>query len=195
MIGVELAISTVMQSMLQAGAREAVSGLKTRIGRRPGRATRRGTYQVLQVKLAQAQLRAGLLQALHRSHLSPGKAVTGLIAYPAMVRTLDHALTDMVEVMDAWLSVRGLAPAAVAAAADDAVTAMAGLLEHPARAWWQSGRHEQAQLHAQAGRRFDEALAEFVRLTVADTGRTRAERRTARRRTVAVPGTVATPQS
>jgi hypothetical protein len=81
----------------------------------------------------------------------------------------------------------------VAAAADDAVIAMAGLLEHPARAWWQSGRRETAQLHSQAGRRFDEALGEFVRLTVADTGRTRAERRAARRRTVAVHGTVAAP--
>lgn len=194
MIGVELAVSTVMQSMLQAGAREAVSGLKTRIGRRPGRAVRRGTYQVLQVKLAQAQLRAGLLQTLHRSHLSLGKAVTGLIAYPAMVRTLDHALTDMAEVLDAWLSVRSLAPTAVATAADDAVMAMAGLLEHPARAWWQSGRREQAQLHAQAGQRFEEVVAEFVRLTIVDSGRSRAERRAARRRTVTRPDVAATPR-
>lgn len=188
MIGVELAVSTVMQGMLQAGAREAVSGLKTKLGRRPGRVARRETYQVLQVKLAQTQLRAGLIQTLHRSHTTPAGALTGLIAYPTMIRTLDNALTDMADVMDAWLSVRRVAPAPLAAAADETVMAMAGLLEHPARGWWQSGRREQAQLHAQAGQRFDEALTEFVRLTVADTGRTRAERRAARRRTVVREG-------
>ena len=186
MIGVELAVSTVMQSMLQAGAREAVSGLRIKLGRRPGRVARRGTYQVLQVKLAQAQLRAGLIQTLHRSHGTPAGVVTGLIAYPTMVRTLDNALTDMAEVMDAWLSVRGVAPVPLAAAADETVMAMAGLLEHPARAWWQSGRRRQNQLNAEAGRRFDEAVTEFVRLTVADTGRTRADRRAARRRMVTV---------
>jgi len=82
----------------------------------------------------------------------------------------------------AWLTTRHVAPESLAEAADELVLALAGLLAHPDPGWWRPRRRATHKLEVRAAERFDAALAEFVRLVTADTGKTHAERKAAQRR-------------
>jgi hypothetical protein len=181
MVAVELAVSTLMRSLLQASGREAAKGVGTWLSRRFDRAGRRRAYVELQVRVAKARLRATLALQLQSQVVNTIIPLGGLQG--ALVGVLDHSATDMSDVLAAWLTARHVAPERLAEAADELVLALAGLLAHPDPGWWRPRRRASAhRLEVRAAERFDAALGEFVRLVTADTGKTRAERKAAQRR-------------
>lgn len=178
MVGAEIAVSTLMQSMLQASGREAVAGVRSWLNRRPTRQHRRRTYQDLQTRVTRARLRITLLQQLHAQAVRTVLPIGGVQA--ATLAGLNDNVVDMSDVVGAWLPVRDTASGPLATAADEVVLALAGLLEHPDPGWWRPQRRAVAQaLAATSEHRFDVALTEFVRLVEVDTGRTRAQRKAA----------------
>jgi len=181
MVGAEIAVSTLLQSMLQASGREAVAGVRSRLTRRPTRQHRRRTHQDLLARVTRARLRITLIRQL-QSHVVRVVVPLGGVS-AATLAALNDNVVDMSDVIGAWLPVRDSAKGPMIEAADEVVLALAGLLEHPDPGWLHPRRRAAARTLATAGeRRFETALAEFVRLVEVDTGQTRAQRKAAKRR-------------
>jgi hypothetical protein len=98
MVAVELAVSTLMRSLLQAGGREAAKGIRLWVTRRFDRPGRRRTYQELQARVVRARLRTTLalqLQSQVVNTIIPLGGVQG-----ALVGVLDQSTTDMSDVLE-----------------------------------------------------------------------------------------------
>ena len=179
MIGGEAAAAAVMTSMLRTSGQQAVTGIWKRLFNRSDRSDRRKVYQQLQARVAAARLRTILALELDRM----GTKSVVPRAQPGLVSVLDHGVSDMAGVLEAWLAARDIAPVPLADAADDLVLALAGLSMHPDPGWRSPWRRQASRaLAAVATERFDTTLAEFVRLVDADTAKRRRARKAARER-------------
>jgi hypothetical protein len=180
MVAGEVAVTALMTSMLRASGQQTVTGVWGWIRRRFDRAGRRRVYQQLQTRVAAARLR--IILALELGEIGTNALPVSHMS-PELVGVLDHGVSDMAGVLEAWLTARDIAPTQLADAADELVIALAGLSMHPDPGWRRPLRRPAARaLAAVATNRFDAALAEFVRLVDADTAKRRRARKAAQQR-------------